>query len=275
MLKIVIADDEFPSRQELRALLETNSNLEIIAECEHGEAVLDYFSNNTADAVFLDIEMPVLDGLAVGEKLKTLPNPPKIIFSTGFDQFAVRAFELEAFDYILKPYTKTRLQATVIKLQKVLQNQSQQQLPSRCNFPIKLSIWNNNKLLVFNPKEEIYLIKTDTSKKILIYTNKGILESNLPLKTLEEKLCPCGFLRTHKSYIVNMNKVREIIPWFNDTLQAEDGIRDWSVTGVQPCALPILFKVLKLSSIYSHLGSQLHSLNVSLNLQLFNFLYSY
>lgn len=80
MLKIVIADDEFPSRQELRALLETNSNLEIIAECEHGEAVLDYFSNNTADAVFLDIEMPVLDGLAVGEKLKTLPNPPKIIF---------------------------------------------------------------------------------------------------------------------------------------------------------------------------------------------------
>ena len=133
--------------------------------------------------------MPVLDGLAVGEKLKTLPNPPKIIFSTGFDQFAVRAFELEAFDYILKPYTKTRLQATVIKLQKVLQNQSQQQLPS----------------------------KTDTSKKILIYTNKGILESNLPLKTLEEKLCPCGFLRTHKSYIVNMNKVREIIPWFNDT----------------------------------------------------------
>ena len=152
MLKIVIADDEFPSRQELRALLETNSNLEIIAECEHGEAVL-----------------------AVGEKLKTLPNPPKIIFSTGFDQFAVRAFELEAFDYILKPYTKTRLQATVIKLQKVLQNQSQQQLPSRCNFPIKLSIWNNNKLLVFNPKEEIYLIKTDTSKKILIYTNKGIL----------------------------------------------------------------------------------------------------
>ena len=217
MLKIVIADDEFPSRQELRALLETNSNLEIIAECEHGEAVLDYFSNNTADAVFLDIEMPVLDGLAVGEKLKTLPNPPKIIFSTVFDQFAVRAFELEAFDYILKPYTKTRLQATVIKLQKVLQNQSQQQLPSRCNFPIKLSIWNNNKLLVFNPKEEIYLIKTDTSKKILIYTNKGILESNLPLKTLEEKLRPCGFLRTHKSYIVNMNKVREIIPWFNDT----------------------------------------------------------
>ena len=193
MLKIIIADDEFPSRQELRALLETNSNLEIIAECEHGEAVLDYFSNNTADAVFLDIEMPVLDGLAVGEKLKTLPNPPKIIFSTGFDQFAVRAFELEAFDYILKPYTKTRLQATVIKLQKVLQNQSQQHLPSRCNFPIKLSIWNNNKLLVFNPKEEIYLIKTDTSKKILIYTNKGILESSLPIKTLEEKLRPCGF----------------------------------------------------------------------------------
>ena len=108
MLKIVIADDEFPARQELRALLETNSNLEIIAECEHGQAVLDYFSNNTADAVFLDIEMPVLDGLTVGEKLKTLPKPPKIIFSTGFDQFAVRAFELEAFDYILKPYTKTR-----------------------------------------------------------------------------------------------------------------------------------------------------------------------
>ena len=99
MLKIVIADDEFPSRQELRALLETNSNLEIIAECEHGEAVLDYFSNNTADAVFLDIEMPVLDGLAVGEKLKTLPNPPKIIFSTGFDHSGGKTGALIADDH--------------------------------------------------------------------------------------------------------------------------------------------------------------------------------
>ena len=70
MLKIVIADDEFPSRQELRALLETNSNLEIIAECEHGEAVLDYFSNNTADAVFLDIEMPVARNLKLCPTLR-------------------------------------------------------------------------------------------------------------------------------------------------------------------------------------------------------------
>lgn len=217
MLKIVIADDEFPARQELRALLETDSTLKIIAECEHGQAVLDYFSTNTADAVFLDIEMPVLDGLTVAEKLKSLSRPPKIIFSTGFDQFAVRAFELEAFDYILKPYTQTRLQTTIAKLQKTLQAQSQQYLPQRGDFLARLSLWNNNKLLVFNPQEEIYLIKTDTSKKILIYTNKGVLESNLPLKTLEEKLSPCGFLRTHKSYIVNMNKVREIIPWFNDT----------------------------------------------------------
>lgn len=103
MLKIVIADDEFPSRQELRALLETNSNLEIIAECEHGEAVLDYFSNNTADAVFLDIEMPVLDGLAVGEKLKTLPNPPKIIFSTGFDQSQYEPSNLKLSITFLSP----------------------------------------------------------------------------------------------------------------------------------------------------------------------------
>ena len=79
MLKIVIADDEFPSRQELRALLETNSNLEIIAECEHGEAVLDYFSNNTADAVFLDIEMPDMNGIYVGNELKK-SNPAVIIF---------------------------------------------------------------------------------------------------------------------------------------------------------------------------------------------------
>lgn len=93
----------------------------------------------------------------------------------------------------------------------------QQQAPARGDFPIRLSLWADNKLLVFDPKEEIYLIKTDAGKKIQIYTSKGILESNLPLKVLEEKLNPCGFLRTHKSYIVNMNKVREIIPWFNDT----------------------------------------------------------
>ncbi|MCD7875160.1 MAG: response regulator [Acidaminococcaceae bacterium] len=165
MLKIVIADDEFPARQELRSLLEAGGKVKITAECEHGQAVLDYFSANTADAVFLDIKMPVLDGLTVAEKLCSLPQPPKIIFSTGFDQFAVRAFELEAFDYILKPYTQTRLQATVLKLQKTLQDQLQQQAPARSDFPIRLSLWANNKLLVFYPKEEIYLIKTDAGKK--------------------------------------------------------------------------------------------------------------
>lgn len=217
MLKIVIADDEFPARQELRALLESNSALKVIAEFEHGQAVLDYFAHYSADVVFLDIEMPVIDGLTVAQHLNALPKPPKIVFSTGFDQFAVRAFELQAFDYILKPYTNQRLEAAVLRLKAAVRSNDSCKVVCPDNFPIKLSLWSANKLLVFDPKEEIYLVKTDPSKKILIYTDKGILESNLPLKSLEEKLQPCGFLRTHKSYIVNMNKVREVIPWFNDT----------------------------------------------------------
>lgn len=217
MLKILLADDEYPARQELRSLLADYSELQIVAECEHGQAVLDYLANDTVDVIFLDIEMPVLNGLDVTQKLQALPKPPKIVFLTGFDQFAVRAFELEAFDYILKPYTQSRLDMTILKLQNAFNATAPNQSQPDSNFPVKLSLWQNNKMLVFNPKEEIYLIKTDSIKKLLIYTNKGILESALPLKVLEAKLAPCGFLRTHKSYIVNMNKVREVIPWFNDT----------------------------------------------------------
>lgn len=214
MIRVLIVDDENPARKELRAILEKNTNISIVGECYNGNDTIIFLLNHEVDLIFLDIEMPSMNGLETAKKIKEMLNAPKIIFSTGFEQFAIQAFELEAFDYILKPYTPERIFTTIQRFIKAQQSQSHTNTDKM--LPIKISVWYNNKLLVFDASE-ITLIKADQNKRNLIFTQSGVYETNIPLKKFEEDLRTSGFLRTHKSYIVNMDKVREITPWFNDT----------------------------------------------------------
>lgn len=213
MIKVVIVDDEFPTRQELSSILQNINDVEIVAQCSIGQELLDYLQNNTADIVFLDIEMPQVNGLEIARIIRsTISNPPLIVFSTGYGQFAVQAFELQAFDYVLKPYTQERILLTIMRFR----NQKKQMENIAPKDILKLPVWHNDKMILLNPVEEISLIRAE-QQRVIVTTNTGEYEINAALKDVELKLKNLGFLRTHKSFIVNISKIREIIPWFNDT----------------------------------------------------------
>lgn len=213
MIRALIVDDEFPTRQELSSILHLINDIEIVAQCSIGQELLDYLQVNTADIVFLDIEMPQINGLEIARIIRsTIPNPPLIVFSTGYSQFAVQAFELQAFDYVLKPYTTERILLTIMRYR----NQKKQQESLQPKDTFKLPVWHKDKMLLLDPAEEITLIRVE-QQKVILTTSKGDMEISTPLKELEQKLKNHGFLRTHKSFIVNIRKIREIQPWFNDT----------------------------------------------------------
>ena len=214
MIRIIVVDDEFPTRQELASLLLNIKDVEIVAECSLGQEALDFLQKDTADLIYLDIEMPQINGIETAKIIKsTVKNPPEIVFATGFDQFAVTAFELNALDYILKPYTQERILASIMRYRN-LKRQLSEKKPSAQQ--LKFPIWYNEKMILLNAESEISLIRSE-QQRILVFSEKGVFEINTPLKELEQKLTGHGFLRTHKCYIVNINKVREVVPWFNDT----------------------------------------------------------
>lgn len=212
MLNVIIVDDELPSRMELTSILEKIKDLKIVATCSLGQEALDYLQNNQADLIFLDIEMPQITGLEVAKIIRsTIPNPPAIIFSTGFSEFAVTAFELNAFDYILKPYTTERILTSIMRFRNQLKQRNGVKTEQ-----LKLPVWKNDKAIVLNAEDDIILIQSG-EQQTEIYTENDMYEISTPLKELETKLQGHGFLRTHKSFIININKVREVTPWFNDT----------------------------------------------------------
>lgn len=215
-LNVLIVDDEFPARQELSCIFEEITNITVVGECKNGEEAYQFASTHEVDAVFLDVHMRTPEeGLDAAAKLKQLPHPPKLVFTTGFSEFAVKAFELNAVDYVLKPYSKERLELTIERM-------TQEESPAnplsfdKTPGPVRMPVWHNNRLLILLP-EEIFFVKSDQKRKVVLCTEKGDFISNMPLKLIHQRLENSGFLRTHKSYLVNISKVREIVPWFNNT----------------------------------------------------------
>ncbi len=219
-LKVLIVDDEFPARQELRCILEDIGNVEIVDECNNGLDAFSIIKMCKVDAVFLDIEMPLIDGLSTAEKIMQMDDHPKIVFSTGFSEFALQAFAIGGIDYILKPYTQERLEITVSRLTK---NDTATKITNdnlhvynNSMLPAKMALWSNDRLLLLDPEMEIYFFKAE-NRKTLVFTKKGTMETSQSLKELEERFQKRNFIRVHKSYIVNTAFIKEVVPWFNDT----------------------------------------------------------
>ncbi len=219
-IRAVIVDDELPARSELGCILGDIPSVEVVGKCGNGKELLKFLETNEADIVFLDIEMPVMDGIqtAIAISKTVTVNPPRIVFSTGFNTFAIQAFDLAVFDYILKPYNEERILQTINRLKKVLEEETSAKTAGEVVVTQnKFSIAADSKILVLDPKEEIVLIKTDKNGSTTFCTTRGLIESRLLLKDIETRLAPEGFFRTHKGYIVNVNMIKEIEPWFNDT----------------------------------------------------------
>ena len=213
-MKSIIVEDEFPAREELKYFINNFSNIDILAEFDNGLDVLKFIQNNFVDVIFLDINIPQLDGMLLAKTINQFKYKPKIVFITAYKEHAVDAFELDAFDYVLKPYSDDRIKSTLKKLEKI-EIKNDEVINTNTTTSGNLTLWKENKLVVVNI-EEIYYCEA-RERETLVYTKDGYYIYKNSMTEFEKKLTLEKFFKTHRSYIVNINKIKEIIPWFNST----------------------------------------------------------
>jgi len=223
MIKCMIVDDEKPARDELRFLLEDFDDIKVVKEACCGQDACQYQKEDPVDLVFLDINMPVITGVRVAEKWTSQDNPPMIVFTTAYDEYAIRAFELNAVDYLLKPISGERLKGAIEKARdrKVFHdNQSIGAVIDKIStdhvYEVdKICLENGGKFIPVETCDIVYATIVD--KHTTIYTVKGIFTYVHSLSHLEEKLHSDRFFRSHRAYLMNIDFVEAIEPWFNNT----------------------------------------------------------
>lgn len=215
-IKVLVVDDERYAREELIYLLAEFPSIRIVGEAENGEKAILQALQLQPDVVFLDIEMPKMNGMEVANSLIELKKVPLIIFATAYPQFAADAFRINAVDYLLKPYDGNQLKQTVGRIEKELFLPSQME---KANPLAKLAVEVDGEIDYILPKNILYMYREDNVTKII--TEKVEYEIKLSLKELEARLAPFSFFRIHKSYLVNLNYVSRLTPWFNGAYQLE------------------------------------------------------
>lgn len=215
MIKCLIIEDEFPAREELKYFIKNNKNLEVEKEFENPIDALKYIENHKVDAVFLDINMPELDGMSLGKIICKLDPCIKLIFITAYKDFAVEAFDINAFDYLLKPYSEDRIIRVLNNLVKEETLKKSLTTTKDCFCNNKLTVYFEEKMVVISISDILY-IEAD-EKETHIFTKNSMYLSKLKISQLEQILDEHIFFRTHRSYIVNIDKVVEVEPWFNST----------------------------------------------------------
>lgn len=211
MLKVYIVDDEPLARDELRYLLLRSKLVEITGEAASFEEALEQISAYQPDLVFVDIEMTDQNGLQLAKRLQELNPIPSIVFATAYDEFALQAFDLGASDYILKPFDEKRIQQTIEKiiLQKTKRNHAISTNPKR------IAVSLEGRILLIDCESILYMTSADG--KCTIFTDNQAYTISETLTMLEKKLSGSMFLRVHRSYLVNVEHISEIEPWFNST----------------------------------------------------------
>jgi two-component system LytT family response regulator/two-component system response regulator LytT len=228
-LSALIVDDEALAREELSFLLHDFPEVEVVETASNGIEALKLIEDLEPELVFLDVQMPGLDGLGVISKLREKGGPlPHFVLTTAFDQYAVEAFRLEALDYLLKPVEKDRLAESVARARRLLDERQKEQEASEeltvaanaANPPTrtKLLVRANNRSLIVDAHDLVYA--TIDEGAIMVVTSQFEGQSNYrTIEELQSNLDPHLFWRVHRSFLVNINKIREVIPWFKSSFQ--------------------------------------------------------
>ena len=237
-LRAMILDDEKLAREELRYLLESTGGVQVIDEASNGIEGLDKIVQHQPDLLFLDVQMPGLDGFALIRHLiehAQLPQLPQIIFATAYDQYAVRAFDVNAVDYLLKPFDPQRIAQALEKARARMAEQRMEDEPRKPEMAAllellerhrsaptprtsKLIVQVQNRLLLVDQSEICFASIDEGAIRVVTPT----LEGQSKCRTLEdllELLDTQQFWRAHRGYVVNINHIREVVPWFKSSYQ--------------------------------------------------------
>lgn len=251
-ISALIIDDEQLAREELKYLLDSIGEVEVVAQGGNGIQAVDLIEEHQPDLVFLDVQMPGLDGFGVIEQLMTrrrrhgASEPlPQVVFATAFDHYAVRAFDVNAVDYLLKPFDRGRVEATVERVRARLASGSasptEPQLDSQpaasqpinsqidallrllnraqpAAQPAKLIVQTQNRLLLIDQAEICFAAIDEGVIRIVTRTFEGQSKCRT-LEELMDLLDPAHFWRAHRGYVVNIDHIREVVPWFKSSYQ--------------------------------------------------------
>ncbi len=215
-MKVIIIDDEPLARSIVKEYLNGLNNIELVAECNDGFEGIKAIQQYQPDLIFLDIQMPKINGF---EMLELIEEPPAVIFTTAFDEFAIKAFELNAVDYLLKPFSKERFEKAIQKyhlqqnnssIEKVVETAAQS--PAQQN---RVVVKDGNKIKIIPVYQVHYLEAADDYVKIV--TNDGSFLKKRTMNFFEKSLEPFQFVRVHRSYIVNTQLITRIDAYEKDS----------------------------------------------------------
>jgi len=227
MIRVMVADDEPLAQEEIIRLIEENQDFKVVSRASNGAAALEEMKANPVDVVFLDIEMPEMDGLEVASQLATWENPPIVVFATAYHQYAIEAFEANAIDYILKPYDPVRLKKALERVKGEVERKEpeREKLISLEDDLIRKGVLKkivghekNKKDRVIIHPEEVHFFKVQFSE-IIVHLDQGEYIINTTLKELLATLDAESFAQTHKSYVVNINKIEKVSPLFSGNFE--------------------------------------------------------
>ncbi|MBM7569997.1 LytR/AlgR family response regulator transcription factor [Aquibacillus albus] len=223
IIRALIVDDERYARDELKHLLSGYPSIQVIGEADSGEGAIMKSIKDQPDVVFLDVEMPKMNGMEAAKSLLELKKSPLIVFATAYPEFAAEAFRYEAIDYLLKPYDEEQLKDTIDRIQKKFFVSSAIETTNTLG---KLAVEDEGEITYIVPTDIYYIYREEKVSRII--TKTGTFDVKTPLKDLEKRLAPYSFFRIHKSYLVNLNHVSKLTPWFNGAYHLE--LRDMEET---------------------------------------------
>lgn len=221
-MRALVIDDEELARRRVLNLLEEVSSIKVIGECSNGKTAIKQINHERPDLIFLDINMKDLNGFEVLQKVEINPKPI-VIFVTAYDNYATRAFDVEAFDFLLKPFKDQRFFKTIERVLKTSRNEADMRFEKRFEELLaiysggsgnskpatKIPVKQGNKTVLIDPKNILYIIASGYYAEI--YTTSGKYVIRESLNNLEEQLAAEIFFRIHRSTIVNVDQVKEIV----------------------------------------------------------------
>ncbi len=224
VIHTLIADDELPARNRIRALLKQEKDIEIMEECSNGQQAVEMILTLKPDLVFLDIQMPEMDGFSVIEAIG-VENMPIVIFVTAFDKYAIRAFDVHAVDYLLKPYTPERFRQALDRARSHLEN-AVKDLDLRERLMAMMEHIQKEReyldRIVVKSDDRILFVKTEmvdwieaADNYVQIHAGPETYIIRKTMAEMEKRLNPDQFIRIHRSAIVNIEKIKELQHWFS------------------------------------------------------------